>query len=226
MTREESHGDRALRRIGRPAGSRRNPAASSGARDHPDRDVNWWPVRRAISRCRPAARRRERPAGSACEAGCPWPAFLGRDHTELTRKTIRLAGLLEVDRIIAQSGAPGDTEGSRVPNWVAYPWPEDMLDTVRRQWDQVVTLWTDLAAYAREHGVRRICFELHPVNLVYNVPTLLRLREAVGETIGANFDPSHLMWQGMDIPACVRALGKAIFHVHIKDVAMHLHNQD
>lgn len=155
----------------------------------------------------------------------PCHPVVGRDHVELTLKTIRLANLLEVDRIIAQSGAPGDAEGSRVPNWVAYPWPDDMLDTVRRQWDQVIALWTDLAAYAEEHGVRRICFELHPVNLVYNVPTLLMLREAVGEAIGANFDPSHLMWQGMDIPACVRALGKAVFHVHIKDVAMHPHNQ-
>ena len=71
----------------------------------------------------------------------------------------------------------------------------------------------------------RICFELHPVNLVYNVPTLLTMREAVGDAIGANFDPSHLMWQGMDIPACVRAIGPAVFHVHIKDVMMHPHNQ-
>jgi hypothetical protein len=73
--------------------------------------------------------------------------------------------------------------------------------------------------------VTRICFELHPVNLVYNVPTLLKMREAVGDAIGANFDPSHLMWQGMDIPACVRAIGPAIFHVHVKDVMMHSHNQ-
>ena len=71
----------------------------------------------------------------------------------------------------------------------------------------------------------RICFELHPVNLVYNVPTLQMMREAVGDAIGGNFDPSHLMWQGMDIPACVRAIGPAVFHVHIKDVMMHSHNQ-
>jgi sugar phosphate isomerase/epimerase len=66
---------------------------------------------------------------------------------------------------------------------------------------------------------------LHPVNLVYNVPTLLMMREAVGDTIGANFDPSHLMWQGMDIPDCIRAIGSAVFHVHIKDVMKHPHNQ-
>ena len=149
---------------------------------------------------------------------------LGSDHVDLTRKTLRLAGLLGVDRIVTQSGAPGDGEGATVPNWVSYPWPEDMRQLVRRQWDAAIALWTDLAAEARAQGVSRLCFELHPVNLVYNVPTLLHLREAVGDTIGANFDPSHLMWQGMDVPACVRALHGAIYHVHIKDVAIHRHN--
>jgi sugar phosphate isomerase/epimerase len=150
---------------------------------------------------------------------------LGAAHVELTRKTMRLAGELGVDRVIAQSGTPGDARESAVPNWVTYPWPEDMRDTVRRQWEEAIALWRDLAEYGKGHGVTRICFELHPVNLVYNVPTLMTMREAAGDTIGANFDPSHLMWQGMDIPACVRAIGPAIFHVHIKDVMMHRHNK-
>ena len=149
----------------------------------------------------------------------------GAAHTELTRKTMRLAGLLGIDRVIAQSGTPGDAPGSAVPNWITYAWPDDMRDTVRRQWDQGIALWRELADYGISHGVTRICFELHPVNLVYNVPTLLVMREAVGDAVGANFDPSHLMWQGMDIPACVRAIGPAVFHVHIKDVMMHPHNQ-
>ena len=150
---------------------------------------------------------------------------VGDAHTALTRKTIQLAGELGVCRIIAQSGAPGDAPGSSVPNWITYPWPDDMRETVRRQWDQGIALWRDLSEYGMSHGVARICFELHPVNLVYNVPTLLTMRGAVGDAIGANFDPSHLMWQGMDIPACIRAIGPAVFHVHIKDVMMHPHNQ-
>jgi sugar phosphate isomerase/epimerase len=150
---------------------------------------------------------------------------LGAAHTELTRKTMRLAGELGLDRIIAQSGVPGDAPGSAVPNWITYHWPEEMLETVRRQWEQAIDLWRDLADEGRQHGVTRICFELHPINLAYNVPTLLTLREAAGESIGVNFDPSHFMWQGMDIPACIRALGPAIFHVHVKDVMMHPQNQ-
>jgi sugar phosphate isomerase/epimerase len=46
---------------------------------------------------------------------------------------------------------------------------------------------------------------------------LLKLRDACGKNLGANFDPSHLFWQGMEPIACVRKLGKAIFHVHAKD---------
>src|SRR5215211_6270283 len=74
---------------------------------------------------------------------------LGAAHVELTRKTMRLAGELGVDRIIAQSGAPGDAPGSSVPNWITYPWPEDMRDTVRRQWEEGIALWRNLAEYGR-----------------------------------------------------------------------------
>jgi sugar phosphate isomerase/epimerase len=162
---------------------------------------------------------------SALNAGAfPLHPRLGPDHVELTRKTFRLAGLLGVDRIVTQSGVPGDADGSRVPNWICYPWPPEMLDIVREQWERAIALWTDLAANAKAQGVTRLCFELHPFNLVYNVPTLFQLREAVGPMVGVNLDPAHLVWQGMDVPACVRALGGAIYHVHAKDVAIHREN--
>ncbi|HDN67377.1 MAG TPA: sugar phosphate isomerase/epimerase, partial [Firmicutes bacterium] len=79
-----------------------------------------------------------------------------------------------------------------------------------------IPYWQKAGKFAQEHGVR-ICLEMHPGFVVYNTETLLRLREAVGEVIGANFDPSHLFWQGMDPIASVRKLGSAIFHVHAKD---------
>jgi sugar phosphate isomerase/epimerase len=142
---------------------------------------------------------------------------LGPAHQELIRKSIRLAELLDVDSIVSQSGCPGDSEQSRLPHWIVYRWPPEYLEVLEWQWDQAISLWRDLAQYALDHGVRKICLELHPLNLAYNVPTLLRLREAVGPIIGANFDPSHLMWQGMDIVACIKALGPAVHHVHVKD---------
>jgi sugar phosphate isomerase/epimerase len=145
---------------------------------------------------------------------------VGGDHAQLVRDTMRLAGMIGLDRIIVQSGVPGDAAGAAIPNWVVYPWPPDTVDVVRRQWEAAITLWTELAETGRREGVTRLCFEMHPLNLVHNPPTLLHLREAVGPAIGANFDPSHLMWVGCDIPACVRMLEGAVYHVHIKDVRM------
>jgi sugar phosphate isomerase/epimerase len=145
---------------------------------------------------------------------------IGPAHQEIIRKTMRLAALLGVDTLITQSGCPGDSDTARMPNWIVYRWPDENLEVLEWQWERAVGLWRDLARLAADCGVQKIAFELHPLNLAYNVPTLLRMREAVGPIIGANFDPSHLMWQGMDIDACILALGPAVQHVHIKDTRM------
>ncbi len=135
-------------------------------------------------------------------------------------KTIRLAEALEVPVVMAFSGCPGDHEGARYPNWVTCPWPEDYLAILEWQWNEVVIpYWAQAAAFARSHGVTQIALEMHPGFVVYNPETLLRLREAVGPEIGANLDPSHLFWQGIDIVEAIKNLGReqAIFHVHAKD---------
>ena len=76
---------------------------------------------------------------------------------------------------------------------------------------------------AIDAGVR-VALEAHPGFCVYNAETLLRLRAEAGTAIGINFDPSHMWWQGVDIPAAIRALGEAIFHFHAKDVAINPEN--
>ena len=58
---------------------------------------------------------------------------------------------------------------------------------------------------------------MHPGFVVYNPRTLLKLREAVGDIIGANFDPSHLFWQGIDPVYAIKELKGAIHHFHAKD---------
>ena len=63
----------------------------------------------------------------------------------------------------------------------------------------------------------KIAIEMHPGFCVYNPETLLRLRAACGPEIGANFDPSHLIWQGIDIPTAIRKLSGCIYHFHAKD---------
>ena len=81
-----------------------------------------------------------------------------------------------------------------------------------------------MGAFATAHGVEHIAFEMHPGFCVYNPETLLKLRAAVGPVIGANVDPSHLIWQGMDPVAAIRELKGAIYHFHAKDTKVDKYN--
>ena len=151
-----------------------------------------------------------------------WPLHpvRGAQEARFIEDSIRLAGELGVEKIVTMSGCPGDSPHARTINWIWFPWPPETQPIHERQWEQAIELWQGLAEFARAHGVNRIAFELHPLHLAYNVPTLLRLRDAAGPTIGANLDPSHLFWQQMDPVRVIHALGPALFHVHLKDTEL------
>ena len=152
-----------------------------------------------------------------CSGNPVHPGETGRQHDAVTRKTIRLAGLLGVDRVVMMSGCPG-APGDAHANWITTEWPPEVREILRWQWDEVlIPYWRDLVSYARSQGVDRLCLELHGHQNVYNVATLRRLRDAAGDTVGANLDPSHLMWMGADPIAAARALDGAIYYVHAKD---------
>lgn len=141
------------------------------------------------------------------------------------RNAILLAEKLGIDTIVGFSGCPGDSDSSLYPNWVTCPWPEDFLKILDWQWNEkLIPYWKKTAAFALEHGVTHIAFEMHPGFCVYNPATLLRLRAAVGDVIGANFDPSHLIWQGIDPVAAIRELKGCIYHVHAKDTKIDKYN--
>lgn len=146
-------------------------------------------------------------------------------HQEAFVQTVRLAEKLGVDRVAVFSGCPGGGPKDEMPNWVTCPWPPEYLTALDYQWNEVlIPYWTKAARLAADHGVTKIGFEMHPGFCVFNPETLLRLRAAVGPAIGANFDPSHLFWQGIDIPLAIRALEGAIFHVHAKDTRVFTKN--
>ena len=141
------------------------------------------------------------------------------------KDTILLAEKLGIHQINTFSGCPGDSEGSKYPNWVVCPWPDDFTEILKWQWEEkLIPYWKETVAFAKAHGVDKIALELHPGFCVYNTDSLMKLREAVGPEIGANFDPSHLIWQGMDPVACIRKMGDAIFHFHAKDTRMDKYN--
>ena len=139
---------------------------------------------------------------------------------------VLLAEKIGVDTVVTFSGCPGGSPDDKMPNWVTCSWPPEYMDVLDYQWNEVlIPYWRKTAAFARSHGVTKIAFEMHPGFCVYNPETLLKLRSAVDDTLGANLDPSHLIWQGMDPVAAIRELGGAIYHFHAKDTRVDLYNK-
>ncbi len=135
------------------------------------------------------------------------------------RDTVLLAEKLGITRIITFSGCPGGSPDDKTPNWVTCPWPNDFSNILRYQWNDVlIPYWKEAVKFASSHGIKQIALEMHPGFCVYNPETMLKLRDAVGsDVLGANFDPSHLFWQGIEPVAAIRELGDAIQYVHAKD---------
>ncbi len=146
-------------------------------------------------------------------------------HHEFT-EAVLVAEKLGVDTIVTFSGCPGDHDGAKLPNWVTCAWPTDYQEVLEYQWNDVlIPYWKETAAFAESHGVTKIALEMHPGFCVYNPATLLRLREAVGgDVIGANFDPSHLFWQGINPVSAIKAMKGTIHHFHAKDTKIDAEN--
>ena len=158
-------------------------------------------------------------AAFACHGN---PVHPDKAQAEMYDKDLRNAILLAekcgVDTIVTFSGCPGGSPEDKMPNWATCAWPPEYLDVLDYQWNQVlIPYWKEMVKFAEAHHVPRIAFEMHPGFCVYNPETLMKLREACGPVIGANLDPSHLIWQGCDMSAVIRYLGDAIYHVHAKD---------
>lgn len=158
-------------------------------------------------------------AALSCHGNCVHPdkAVAAKFQSDY-EKTVLMAEQLGIDTVVTFSGCPGGSKDDKTPNWVTCSWPDDFGKILDYQWNEVlIPYWKEAVKFANAHGVKKIALEMHPGFCVYNTTTLLKLREAVGDTIGANFDPSHLIWQGIEPAEGIRLLGKAIYHVHAKD---------
>jgi sugar phosphate isomerase/epimerase len=138
-------------------------------------------------------------------------------HAGDLHQAIELAGLLGVKRVVTMSGVPGGHPGATAPNWVVNPWDSCYLDILDYQWAQAVPFWKDINTRAQASDTK-VAIEMHPQNLVFNPATLIRLVEETGATnVGAEMDPSHLFWQGIDPVAAIKHLGPLVFHAAAKD---------
>lgn len=149
------------------------------------------------------------------------PGDWGKREDEVIRKCFKLSEYFGLDKVVMMSGLPGGGPEDKYPNWVVTSWPPETQEILKYQWEQVaIPYWKELKEVAKAHGVTKLALEPHGCQLVHDVENFEKLRDACGgdKTIGFNLDPSHLFWQGADPIAVARAIGDAIYHVHVKDV--------
>jgi len=142
-------------------------------------------------------------------------------HVEAHRNGVLLAAEFKTV-VINFSGCPGGAPGDKCPNFVTCPWPDDFSKAAEYQWNDVlIPFWSKENDFAKKYGVK-IAFEAHPGMTLHNPEDIVRLRKAAGANLGANLDPSHFFWQGIDPVEAARYLGenKCIFHVHAKDTGI------
>jgi sugar phosphate isomerase/epimerase len=146
------------------------------------------------------------------------PDPVGDRHAQDILDSIELAALLGVKRVVTMSGTPGTEPGTSLPTWNPLPWHSAYLDLRDYQWNEVaIPFWTKVQAVAADHDVK-VCLEMHPHNVVYNPATMHRLAESINAThIGAEMDPSHLFWQGIDPTLAVQDLGELVYNAAAKD---------
>lgn len=143
---------------------------------------------------------------------------VGPRHTYDLKRAIELAGKLGIGEIVCMSGLPGTDPDAKYPAWVVNPWNGEQLEVLEYQYGVLEKFWKEMDLRAQDAGVK-LAWELHPTNTVFTPTQFLQFEERVGgfKNIGVNMDPSHLMWQGMDIMKSIELLGDKIFHVHAKD---------
>jgi sugar phosphate isomerase/epimerase len=149
----------------------------------------------------------------------PDPERAGAAHADFVAMC-DVAAKLGVGRITVISGVPAGGPSDRAPNWIIPSIYADLENAYQWQWEErLIPYWREACEIARAHEVT-VCMEPIGGFMVYNAQTFLRLRDACGETLCANVDPSHIWWMGIDPLVFVEQLRGAIGYAHAKDVAI------
>ena len=161
-------------------------------------------------------------AGFNCSGNVLDPqADVGPRHDYDLRRAIEMAGKLGVAEIVCMSGCPGTDPDAHYPAWVVNPWNGEQLEVLEYQKSVADPYWREMDLRAQDAGVK-LAWELHPHNIAFTPVNFLEFAERIdARNVGVNMDPSHLMWQQMDIVESIKLLGDHIFHVHAKDTKLY-----
>jgi sugar phosphate isomerase/epimerase len=133
--------------------------------------------------------------------------------TERMKKTAEAAAALDVPVVNGFIGAP---------NWGAwYTFPPAYEKIFEEGFDLFAQRWGEILDVFAAHGVK-FAHEVHPQEQAYNIETAEQAIKAVNgkKEFGFNFDPSHLVWQGIDPVVFIKKFGDRIYHAHAKDAEL------
>lgn len=102
-----------------------------------------------------------------------------------------------------------------------YSFPQTPESMIEAGFQEIHDLWAPILDVFQENGIR-FALEVHPGEIAYDYYTTARLLKKMEDypCFGINFDPSHLIWQGINPALFLRDFAKKIYHVHMKDAAV------
>ena len=110
------------------------------------------------------------------------------------------------------------------PVWkFLYAFPPTTEDMIEEGFTKIFKLWTQVFDEFDKHDIK-FGLEVHPTEIAFDFYTAERLLKKFKRrpTLGFNFDPSHLLWQGLEPHLFIREFPDRIYHVHMKDAAVTL----
>ena len=110
------------------------------------------------------------------------------------------------------------------PIWkYLYSFPQTSSEMVEEGYNEILRLWNPILDVFKENGVK-FALEVHPSEIAFDYYSTKKVLEKFSNRpeFGLNFDPSHLLWQGIKPDIFLNDFAEKIFHVHIKDVAVRL----
>ncbi len=146
------------------------------------------------------------------------PAGVNERAVEEMKNTARAAQRLGV-------GVVNGFTGSSI--WhLLYDFPPTPPEMIAAGFQLLADRWNPILDVFQECGVK-FALEVHPTEIAFDVYSAERALEALGhrEEFGFNFDPSHLIWQGVDPVEFIRAFPERIYHVHMKDASTTLNGK-
>lgn len=129
------------------------------------------------------------------------------------KRAARVARRLDVDTVVGFTG-------SSIWPYVAM-FPPVSEGVIERGFDDFAERWNPILDVFNAEGVR-FAHEVHPGEIAYDYWSSVRALDAIGgrPEFGFNWDPSHMMWQGIDPVGFIVDFADRIYHVDCKDTRL------